>query len=66
MGLTAPKMEAQEVRPGGSRRLIYLGILAHTILRIVFSAFLSFPVIAGWFKPVQTKVSVCPILLPPL
>lgn len=51
LGLTAPKMEAQEVRPGGSRRLIYLGILAHTILRIVFSAFLSFPVITGWFNP---------------
>ena len=55
MGLTAPKMETQEVCPGGSCHLIYLGILAYTILKIVFSAFLSFLLITGWFKLVPTE-----------
>ena len=55
MGLTAPKMETQEVCPGGSCHLIYLGVLAYTILKIVFSAFLSFLLITGWFKLVPTE-----------
>ena len=48
-------METQEVCPGGSCHLIYLGILAYTILKIVFSAFLSFLLITGWFKLVPTE-----------
>lgn len=55
LGLTSPKMETQEVCPGGSHHLIYLGILAYTILKIVFSAFLSFLMITGRFKPVPTE-----------
>ena len=56
-------MEAQEVCPGGSHHLIYLGILAYTVLKIVFSAFLFFLMTTGWFKPVPTG-EICTHTLP--